>query len=198
MGCIFITGSADGLGRAAARSLMEEGHQVVLHARWRERASAFVDLALRSVSVVIGDLSLIEVNGLGGFFCESARTLVLGKASAELLEGFAAVKAVQDHTLSRLKPGAKARDVAAARDDYMIGPGLPPEIRLYAHSQVRHGRAAAHPSRRDMTIAVGMRLAVHPGYKTDSVFAVIRDNYLIGADGPGPCLHRTEKRIFEL
>jgi NAD(P)-dependent dehydrogenase (short-subunit alcohol dehydrogenase family) len=57
MGRIFITGSTDGLGRAAARTLMEEGHQVVLHARSRERAPAVTDLAPRSAGVVIGDLS---------------------------------------------------------------------------------------------------------------------------------------------
>jgi NAD(P)-dependent dehydrogenase (short-subunit alcohol dehydrogenase family) len=57
MRLIFITGSTDGLGRAAARTLMEEGHQVVLHARSRERAPAVTDLALRSAGVVIGDLS---------------------------------------------------------------------------------------------------------------------------------------------
>src|SRR6516225_2018219 len=45
---IFITGSTDGLGREAARTLIEEGHQVVLHARSRERAQAVVDLAQRS------------------------------------------------------------------------------------------------------------------------------------------------------
>ena len=33
MARIFITGSTDGLGRAAARTLVEEGHEVVLHAR---------------------------------------------------------------------------------------------------------------------------------------------------------------------
>jgi NAD(P)-dependent dehydrogenase (short-subunit alcohol dehydrogenase family) len=54
---IFITGSTDGLGRAAARALVDEGHQVVLHARSRERASAVDDLASRSDGVVIGDLS---------------------------------------------------------------------------------------------------------------------------------------------
>jgi len=54
---IFITGSTDGLGREAARTLIEEGHQVVLHARSRERAQAVVDLAQRSAGVVIGDLS---------------------------------------------------------------------------------------------------------------------------------------------
>jgi NAD(P)-dependent dehydrogenase (short-subunit alcohol dehydrogenase family) len=32
MARVFITGSTDGLGRAAARSLLDHGHQVVLHA----------------------------------------------------------------------------------------------------------------------------------------------------------------------
>lgn len=54
---VFITGSADGLGRAAARTLMAEGHEVVLHARSPERAAAVADLASRSVGVVTGDLS---------------------------------------------------------------------------------------------------------------------------------------------
>jgi NAD(P)-dependent dehydrogenase (short-subunit alcohol dehydrogenase family) len=57
MARIFITGSTDGLGRAAARALINEGHQVVLHTRSRERASSLDDLAARSAGVVIGDLS---------------------------------------------------------------------------------------------------------------------------------------------
>ncbi len=57
MARILITGSTDGLGRAAARTLMDEGHEVVLHARSHERASAVDDLAPRSAGVVVGDLS---------------------------------------------------------------------------------------------------------------------------------------------
>lgn len=57
MARIFITGSTDGLGRAAARMLMEQGHEVVLHARTADRASAVADLAPRSGGVVVGDLS---------------------------------------------------------------------------------------------------------------------------------------------
>lgn len=56
MARIFITGSTDGLGRAAAQSLINGGHDVVLHARSSERASALADLAPRSLGVVIGDL----------------------------------------------------------------------------------------------------------------------------------------------
>ena len=73
MARIFITGSTDGLGRAAAQALIDEGHQVVLHARSRERASAIEDLAAQSAGVVVGDLrSAIhtrrvadEVNAIG-------------------------------------------------------------------------------------------------------------------------------------
>jgi NAD(P)-dependent dehydrogenase (short-subunit alcohol dehydrogenase family) len=37
MAKIFITGSADGLGHMAAKLLVNQGHQVVLHARNAER-----------------------------------------------------------------------------------------------------------------------------------------------------------------
>jgi len=57
MACIFITGSAYELGRAAAGALIGDGHAVVLHARTRERAAAFSDLAPCAAGVVIGDLS---------------------------------------------------------------------------------------------------------------------------------------------
>ena len=56
MARIFITGSTDGLGRAAARSLLDDGHEVVLHARSTERASTLADLASQAAGVAIGDL----------------------------------------------------------------------------------------------------------------------------------------------
>jgi NAD(P)-dependent dehydrogenase (short-subunit alcohol dehydrogenase family) len=75
MARVFITGSTDGLGRMAAELLMEQGHQVVLHARNPTRAH---DLAARlpgARDIVIGDLSSIaqtrqvaeQVNHLGRF-----------------------------------------------------------------------------------------------------------------------------------
>jgi NAD(P)-dependent dehydrogenase (short-subunit alcohol dehydrogenase family) len=56
MARVFITGSTDGLGRAAAKSLLEQGHDVVLHARSAERAAALADLKERVLGIVIGDL----------------------------------------------------------------------------------------------------------------------------------------------
>jgi len=54
---VFITGSTDGLGRDAAQTLIDEGHQVVLHARSKQRASALAELAPRAAGVAIGDLA---------------------------------------------------------------------------------------------------------------------------------------------
>ncbi|MFT4121946.1 SDR family NAD(P)-dependent oxidoreductase [Bradyrhizobium sp.] len=56
MAIIFITGSTDGLGRAAAESLLDQGHRVVLHARSADRAAALGEIASRSARVVVGDL----------------------------------------------------------------------------------------------------------------------------------------------
>jgi NAD(P)-dependent dehydrogenase (short-subunit alcohol dehydrogenase family) len=53
---VFITGSTDGLGRAAAQWLIRDGHEVVLHARSAERVGALADLAGHSAGTVIGDL----------------------------------------------------------------------------------------------------------------------------------------------
>jgi NAD(P)-dependent dehydrogenase (short-subunit alcohol dehydrogenase family) len=62
---VFITGSTDGLGRAAAQTLIGEGHQVVLHARSAKRASALADLRPRSAGVVVGDLaSAVETRAI--------------------------------------------------------------------------------------------------------------------------------------
>lgn len=55
MARIFITGSTDGLGRGAAETLLAQGHEVVLHARSHDRATAVKDLA--SAGVAIGDLA---------------------------------------------------------------------------------------------------------------------------------------------
>jgi Xaa-Pro aminopeptidase len=142
---------------------------------------------------------LIENNGPGGFYTELARTMVFGKATQQLQDGFAAMKAAQDHTLSLIRPGASCGHIAAAHDEYMRNRNFPPELRLYCHGQgydlVERPLVRADET---MTLAAGMNLAVHPGYETDAMFAVICDNYLVEANGPSECLHKTEKKIFEI
>lgn len=141
---------------------------------------------------------LIENNGPGGFYCEIARTIVLGKASAELKDGFAEVKAAQAYTLSLIKPGASPADIHARHNAWMKEHGLPPEMRLYAHGQ-GYDMVERPLIRNDetMKLAADMNLAVHPGYETPSIFAVICDNYLVTATGVSDCLHKTAKKVFE-
>jgi len=62
---ILITGSSDGLGRAAAAALLDDGHSVVVHVRTPERLAAVRDLLDRGAQAVVGDLAkLDEVRGL--------------------------------------------------------------------------------------------------------------------------------------
>ncbi len=163
--------------------------------------SDFVDRHLQGRVLREGDhfSLLIENNGPGGMYTELARTIVLGKASNELTDGFEAMKEAQAHTLSLIRPGALCRDIAAGHDAFMRSRGLPPELRLYAHGQ-GYDLVERPLLRADETMALeaGMNLAVHPGYESDTLFAVICDNYLVEADGPGACLHQTGKQIFEL
>jgi NAD(P)-dependent dehydrogenase (short-subunit alcohol dehydrogenase family) len=70
---ILVTGSADGLGKAAAETLLAQGHQVVVHVRAEQRREAVAELAARGADVVVGDLASREetldlaaqVNALG-------------------------------------------------------------------------------------------------------------------------------------
>jgi NAD(P)-dependent dehydrogenase (short-subunit alcohol dehydrogenase family) len=57
---IFITGSADGLGELSAKTLIAEGHIVVLHARNAERKRDAFKRNPEAESVLTGDLSSIE------------------------------------------------------------------------------------------------------------------------------------------
>ena len=75
MARIFITGSSDGLGSMAAKLLINQGHEVVLHARNAERGRVALGKLPEAEKVLIGDLSSIEeikklageVNAMGHF-----------------------------------------------------------------------------------------------------------------------------------
>jgi NAD(P)-dependent dehydrogenase (short-subunit alcohol dehydrogenase family) len=60
MARVFVTGSAGGLGLAAAADLLDQGHEVVIHARSRSRLTAAGNLVARGAAAVVGDLSSVE------------------------------------------------------------------------------------------------------------------------------------------
>ena len=73
MSRVFVTGSADGLGRLTAQTLLREGHRVVVHVRSEGRLTAVKELLSQGAEAVVGDLSDLEqtrgvadqVNALG-------------------------------------------------------------------------------------------------------------------------------------
>jgi NAD(P)-dependent dehydrogenase (short-subunit alcohol dehydrogenase family) len=75
MSHIFITGSSEGLGFHAGKFLLEQGHQVVLHARNEMKARAIKEKLPKCENVVVGDVSTVaamksvadQVNALGKF-----------------------------------------------------------------------------------------------------------------------------------
>jgi len=75
MSRIFISGSSTGLGLMAATKLVEQGHQVVLHARNADRAEDARRELPKAEAIVIGDVETIagakdiaaQVNMLGHF-----------------------------------------------------------------------------------------------------------------------------------
>ena len=75
MARIFITGSSDGLGRNAARLLVEQGHRVVLHARNQARSRDAMAAVPGADAVAVGDLASMaqtraladQVNAMGPF-----------------------------------------------------------------------------------------------------------------------------------
>jgi NAD(P)-dependent dehydrogenase (short-subunit alcohol dehydrogenase family) len=65
MARVFITGSADGLGQMAAQRLVASGHDVVLHARSRERARQAIEAVPGARDALVGDLSsIVETRAL--------------------------------------------------------------------------------------------------------------------------------------
>jgi NAD(P)-dependent dehydrogenase (short-subunit alcohol dehydrogenase family) len=75
MARVLVTGSADGLGLMAAQLLVEDGHEVTLHARSEQRAAAALASAPGAQAALAGDLASIadvralaaSANAGGGF-----------------------------------------------------------------------------------------------------------------------------------
>jgi Xaa-Pro aminopeptidase len=142
---------------------------------------------------------LIENNGAGGYYAELARTIVLGKASAELLEETEKARTAQAFAVAALQPGRTGREVFELYSGYLAANGLPPERRLFSHGQ-GYDLVERPLIRGDetMPIAADMCLAVHPGWQTDSVYINLCDNYRTSADGTPENLHQTAKKVFEI
>lgn len=182
-----LAGSEQGIYLGSSAPL---GHAAPFRPRWQQGRE-----------ICEGDVftMLIETNGPGGLYTELSRPIVLGRASSELQDAWALALEAQKISLAMVKPGTASADIHAAHNAFMVSAGMPEEKRLYAHGQ-GHDMVERPLIRQDetMRIAEGMNLTIHPSVKTDEVFVAVVDNYFVGPDGPGECLHRSEKAIIEI
>lgn len=167
----------------------------------RGTAAVFRPPHMQGRTIEAGDVFalLVETNGPGGYYTEIGRTFSLGNPTSELVAAVQNAVDAQAYSLERLRPGTSSSDVAAANDAFMAKLGRPPERRLYCHGQgydmVERPLIRANE---DMIMFEDMSIVVHPGYITEAVNALVCDNYLIGSEGPGACLHRTSQKVWVL
>lgn len=142
---------------------------------------------------------LIETTGPGGYFAELGRTLVFGRAPAELQDAFAL--ALEAQTLSRraTRPGAAPADVYAEYNRFLASHGQGPERRVHSHGQ-GYDIVSRPLIRHDETLAIapGMFFSVHPGIGSPTTFTFLCDNFFVGDEAAGEVLHAVPQRLFEV
>ena len=111
MARIFVTGSADGLGQAAARRLVALGHEVVVHGRNRDRAQQALRAVPGARTALEGDLARMD------------QTRELG-AQANAAGPFQAVI----HNAGVYRPGAASRVTEDRLDDVFAVNALAPYL----------------------------------------------------------------------
>ncbi len=141
---------------------------------------------------------LVESNGAGGFYTELGRTVVLGKANAEMNEEFAFVLEARKFTLNLLKPGASGKDIWDAYNQFMREHKHPEEKRLYCHGQ-GYDMVERPLVRFDepMKLKANMVVACHPTYALAGSFNWACDDFLITDKGTER-LHKFPEKITEL
>jgi NAD(P)-dependent dehydrogenase (short-subunit alcohol dehydrogenase family) len=106
---ILVTGSADGLGHAAADTLLSQGHEVVVHARNPSRAAALRQLVDRGAQLVVGDFSDQDaVRGIAAELADAAPLdAVIHNAGVWSGRAVMPVNIIAPYLLAALLPGPR-------------------------------------------------------------------------------------------
>ncbi|WP_454854028.1 SDR family NAD(P)-dependent oxidoreductase [Promicromonospora soli] len=109
MSRVLVTGSADGLGRAAAETLLSQGHEVVVHARNPSRAEALHQLVNRGAQLVVGDFADRDaVRGIASELADAAPLdAVIHNAGVWSGRPVMPVNVIAPYLLTALLPGVR-------------------------------------------------------------------------------------------
>ncbi len=180
MTTICLTGSTDGIGLVAARTLLEQGHRVLVHARSEERGRPVVDGLTGDVDLVVGDLSsLTAVRALAerlraeplDVLAHNAGVWVRGGTPAVTEDGFETtfgVNVLAPHLLTALLAG-HVRERLVWLGSGMAGSGRLKPTALGGSREPRQAYADSKAADVVLAIGWGRRLglpsaAVDPGW----------------------------------
>ncbi|KAH7468076.1 putative oxidoreductase [Fusarium oxysporum f. sp. matthiolae] len=175
---VFITGSTDGIGQAAAKLLAEQGHQVVLHARNADRAASAKAAIPNAAAILVGNLSSIEetkklakdANNAGpfdvvvhnagiGYGSTASREITSDKISAVF-----AVNTLAPYILTCLMDKPKSRLLFMSSDSHYSGDETlknATQSHSYGNTKLHDTMLAKAFARRWADIQV---LSMHPGW----------------------------------
>jgi Xaa-Pro aminopeptidase len=141
---------------------------------------------------------LIETNGPGGYYTEIMKNFVLGKKPSQELQDVHGVSLeAQEMTVRRLRDGADPKELWDLTNDFLQKKGYAPNLRLYSHGQglslverplVRYNET--------WKLKKGMNITVHPRVAGKTTFDSTCENWIVGEEGPSPCLHKTPREII--
>lgn len=146
---------------------------------------------------------LIEVNGPGGYYCESARNFCFGEPFKELQDAWDVAVEAQQLTADLLTPGRPATEIVAKYNEFVAEKGYCQEGRLYGHSQgydliERPAFMAKHKfGEETMEIRAGMNISLHPYFIDEVQTVYINDNYYVTERGAEK-IHKTAPKIIVL
>ena len=141
---------------------------------------------------------LIETNGPGGYYTEIMKSFMVGKKPSQELQDLHGVSVeAQAITVSRLKAGADPKELWDLTNAFLKKKGYPENKRLYSHGQgLSLVERPLIRSNETWKLKAGMNITVHPRVGGKTTFDSTCENWIVGEEGPGECLHKTPREII--
>lgn len=148
-----------------------------------------------------GDSIVIDFGGMYKGYCsDMTRTVVLGKATAEYMEVYEAVKGGQMAAVNAVKPGMKASDIDAAARDYITEKGYGD----YFIHRTGHGigmEVHEEPYISNISEAIlqpGMVFSIEPGIYLPGKFGVRIEDLVMVTENGVEVLNKFTKELLEI
>lgn len=142
--------------------------------------------AARNRTAMPGDtmMTLIELNGPGGYYGELMRMYSVGEPNPLVVQATAHAMECEDLVAGLMRPGADCGELFRANNEFLTARGYAPEGRLFGHGQGYDmvERPSFVPAE-TMRLEENMFVAMHPFAGNAETLGLTCSNYIITADG---------------